>query len=247
MEKNLCFEAPSVQQLIVKLAWAQLELLTDDVEDIQVLAAGDEHTVSELRILFKDGRLIVEQPQYGLSMDLINGKWMQVCVRIPKSWRGLVDAHTISGLLNTRGVAGGDITLETVSGDLRALSVTAVSMYLRTVSGNIKGGGLSGERLSLRTISGNVDLMAIDFQTVKSNAVSGQQKMEFAKPFARVDVTAVSGDVTLHVPMDKLDAALRSVSGRMRTSGVFLVDDAPAVRINGVSADLEVACTAKQP
>lgn len=243
MEKNLNFEASSVQQLVVKLAWAQLELLADDVEDIQVIAAGDEHTVSELRILQKDNRLTIDQPQYGISMNLTNGRWMQICVRIPKSWRGLVDGNTISGLLNARGISGGDITLETVSGDLRALSLNAIALSLRTVSGDIKGGNLIGERLSLRTISGDVNLQAIVFQTVKSNAVSGVQKMEFVKPFDRVDVTAVSGDVALLVPTDKMDAVLRSVSGRIRTTGVALVDEGPMVRINGVSSDLEVVCT----
>ena len=246
MEKNLCFDIASVQQLIVKLAWAQLEIIGDDVEDIQVLAAGDEHTVSELRVFQKENRLVIEQPQYGISMNITNGKWMQVCIRVPKAWKGAVDANTISGLLNIRGVSGGDITLDTVSGDLRAMDIAAISLSLRTVSGDILGGGIKGDKLNLRTISGNVNLMSMAFLQVRSNAVSGRQQMEFVQPFDRVDITAVSGDVTLHVPMDKLETLLRSVSGRIRTSGVSLVQDAPSVHITGVSADLEVVCTCSQ-
>lgn len=243
MERNLSFAPSSIQNLVVKLAWAQLEMFTDEVEEIQVLIAGDDRTVSELKVSEKEGRLLVEQPTYGLSMDIVSSKWMQVCLRIPRAWRGGVDASTLSGLLSARGLRGGDLVLDTVSGDLRALDMEGITLTLRTVSGDLKAGGLSSDKLALRTVSGDIHIQGSCCRQVKATAVSGTQVMEFAKPFDRVDVTAVSGDVSLRVPCAKLEALLRSVSGRIRTTNVSLGEGGPLVKITGVSADLEVINT----
>lgn len=245
MEKNVSFPAQGITEFVGRLAWAQLELFADDVPEIQVMAAGDERTVEELRIEENNGKLLVEQPQYGLSMNINASKWMQVCIRIPKGWGGNVDAHTISGLLSARGIRGKEVILDTISGDVRAMAVHAEELSLRTISGDIKGGDLVGEKLSLRTVSGEVKLQSIAFSQVRSSAVSGAQWMEFKAPFARVDATTVSGEMTLHVPMDRMDASLRSVSGRMRTAGIHLQENGPVVRLNSVSAGLELISTLK--
>lgn len=243
MEKNVRFEADQIQGLTVKLAWPQLEIFSDDVKDIQVLAAGDEHTVTELKVFEKDGRLCVEQPTYGLSMDIVNGKWMQVCIRIPQTWQGSVDASTISGLLNVRGMRGRDLQLDTVSGDLHAMSLDGLTVALKTVSGDIKAGGLAGDKLSLRSISGDMSIQGSAFKTIRATTVSGETSLELTQPFEKVEVTSVSGDVGIRVPMDKVDAVLRTVSGRIRTSGIALSDDGALVHITGVSADLSVINT----
>lgn len=243
MEKNLSFSVDAIQSIVVKLAWPQLEIFSDEIEAIQVLAAGDEHTVTELKVFEKEGRLTVEQPTYGLSMDIMNGKWMQVCIRLPKKWQGSVDASTISGLFSARGLRGRDIVLDTVSGDLRAMAIDGVMVSLKTVSGDIKAGGVTGEKLSLRSISGDMDVQGSAFKSIRTTSVSGDSSLEFTQPFERVDATTVSGDVVIRVPLDRVNATLRSVSGRIRTTGVELTSEGAQVHITGVSADLSLINT----
>ncbi|MCL1855849.1 MAG: hypothetical protein FWF86_08960, partial [Clostridia bacterium] len=87
MERNELFPTEGLIEVVIHLAWAQLEVFADDVDQIQVLVAGDEDSVSHLDISQKNGVLLVEQPQYGLHLNLASQCWMQVCVRIPRSWR----------------------------------------------------------------------------------------------------------------------------------------------------------------
>lgn len=247
MEKNASFQKESISELYCRLTWAQLELLADDVQEIQVLAAGDDQSVTDLRIEERDGRLVVEQPPFTFSLNFITHKWTQVCIRIPKDWRGTIDAHTVSGLLNSRGIKGTEITLDTVSGDLRAMAVSSEGLSLRTVSGDMKCGDLRGERMSLRTVSGDARLQSIAFEQVRTNSVSGDVWLEFRAPFARVDANTVSGDLEMLVPMGSLDASLKAVSGRIHTSGVVLKEGGSAVRLSAVSGDLTIISTLEKP
>ncbi len=247
MEKNASFQKESISELYCRLTWAQLELLADDVQEIQVLAAGDDQSVTDLRIEERDGRLVVEQPPFAFSLNFITHKWTQVCIRIPKEWRGTIDAHTVSGLLNSRGIKGTEITLDTVSGDLRAMAVSSEGLSLRTVSGDMKCGDLRGERMSLRTVSGDARLQSIAFEQVRTNSVSGDVWLEFRAPFARVDANTVSGDLEMLVPMGSLDASLKAVSGRIHTSGVVLKEGGSTVRLSAVSGDLTIISTLEKP
>lgn len=120
MERNMSFDGGSLDGVAVHLAWGQLEIFADDVDRIQVMAAGDDGSVNDLRIGEKEGWLVVEQPQYGLSLNITESRWLQICVRMPKEWKKTIACNTISGLLSARGLRAKSLTLETVSGDLRA-------------------------------------------------------------------------------------------------------------------------------
>ena len=88
MERNLSFDTEELSSIAVRLGWAQLEMFADEVDKVQVMAAGDDSSVEDLRIAVKDGILTVEQPQYGLSLNIMESRWLQVCVRVPSQWRG---------------------------------------------------------------------------------------------------------------------------------------------------------------
>lgn len=246
MNRNESYPAAQVTNLAVHLAWATLEMLVDDIEEMQVLVSGDDNDVNDLKIESKDGRLLVEQPTYGLTIKLNTERWMQLCVRIPRTWKGAVEANTIAGMLNARGLTGTDLTLDTVSGDLRAMNLSGIAVNLKTISGDIKAGGLDCEKLAVRTVSGSVSIQSSAGMSVKLSGVSGDQALELIRPFERVEATTVSGDVKLYVPMDKADVALRAVTGRVRTSGVSLLEGAPAVRVTSVSGNLEINRTEGQ-
>lgn len=245
MERNESFQSEGLNEINVRLAWGQLEIFADDIEKIQVMAAGDESSTQDLKIVVKEDRLVVEQPQYGISFNITEGHWLQVCVRVPRAWSKDIDCGTISGLLSARKLTGNRIELETVTGDLRAIKMTADKLLLKTVSGDARGEELTASALSLRSVSGDMSLDSLDVKTLKSNSISGEQNYSMAQTFERVDVTAVSGNVVITAPIGETNVNLRSISGRVRTQGINITDrtDVPAVRITGVSADLQLIST----
>ncbi len=240
MERNVHFETAGLQDIVVHLAWAQLEIFADDVDKIQVLAAGDENSVTDLRVGTKDKVLLVEQPQYGLSLNLMESRWMQVCIRVPRSWAHEIHANTISGMLSARGLKGSAIVLDTISADLRALRLSGKEIGLKTISGDVRGESLEADTLSVRSVSGLLKMEDCKAKNLKGSSVSGEQTYGLSAPFQRVDINAVSGDVALAAPMATVNVSMRSISGRVRTEGVTITEaeDVPAVRVTAVSANL---------
>ena len=50
MNKILTFSPTLITSVEAHLAWASLEILADDVEDMQVMAAGDDNDVNDLKV-----------------------------------------------------------------------------------------------------------------------------------------------------------------------------------------------------
>ena len=240
MNRNESFSPTAVTELALHLAWASLDVMVDDVDDIQVMISGNEADVSDMKLACEDGRLLLEQPTYGLSIKLNTERWMQVLLRIPPQWKGALDANTISAPLKVRGIVGTDLQLDTVSGDIRADGLSGITVALRTVSGNVTANAVTAEKLSLRSVSGDINVAGADVRAYKLNIVSGETAVDMVAPFDRFDGVTVSGDVRLYTTVTEADALLRSVNGRLRTGGVSIVEQAPAIHLKSVSGDLEI-------
>ena len=240
MNRNENFALSQVNTLQVRLAWATLEMMVDDVPELQVMVSGDDNDVSDLKISCQDGKLQVEQPTYGLSMKLNTERWMQLFLRIPREWKGAVDAGTIFGMMSVRGLCGTDLALDTVSGDLRAANLQAITLGMKTATGDIQAGGISAEKLTLRSVSGIIKVQDVQAQQVKAINVSGEVTLDFLSPFEKVEGNTVSGNIRVYAPIDMADAALSSLNGKLRTSGVSLQEGAALVRVSSISGDLEI-------
>lgn len=247
MERNESFAANNLIDLAIHMAWAQVEIFADDIERVQVLAAGDESSVRDLRIEVNENILLVEQPQYGLTLNITDSHWMQVCIRVPRAWSQKIHVNTIGGLLNARGLNGSRIVLDTVSGDVRATRITAREISLKSITGDVHADNLTAESLSMRTVGGNISLDDVTVKNYKCTTVNGEQKVKIVGAFELMDVRSVSGDVTLMTTIDHMSVSMRSLSGRVSTDGVELTDEkgAPSVRVTGVSADLKLICANK--
>ncbi len=244
LERNESFASDNLNDIVVHMAWAQVEIFSDDIDRVQVLAAGDENSVRDLRILVEDNVLLVEQPQYGLSLNITDSRWMQVCIRIPRNWDKKLHLFTIGGLLNARGISGSRIVLDTVSGDMRTMRLAAQELSLKSISGDVHADNLTANSLTVRTVSGNITLHDASAQTYKCTTVSGEVKLKLKDSFTQMDVRSVSGDVTVLSSVGSMSVTMRSVSGRMAANGVAMADGktAPFVRMTGVSADLNLIC-----
>jgi len=161
-------------------------------------------------------------------------------VRVPKSWKGAASLSTISGAVNVRGLTGTDLSVETVSGDLRTMGMSGMNLNLKTATGDIHAMNITCDGLNLRSVSGQVKVQNVSARQVKTFNVSGETTLEFVDPFEKIEGNTVSGNIRLYAPITEADATLSSLNGRVRTSGVFLKENAPAIRINSISGDLEI-------
>ena len=241
MNRNEFYSVSAVSALDINLAWATLELLSDDVEDIQLLISGNEEDVDELKVSLNDGKITIEQPAYGLTTHITIVRWMQVMVRLPRTWKGVVEASTVAGPLRARGLTGSDLSLTTVSGDLLASDLSAIELHIRTVTGCLNVNTAGAESLKARTVSGDFHLSGGDFRKLRINGVSSDLSLDLSSVFEQMDVSTVAGDIAICAPMRTANISLRSATGRLRTSEVSITDDGPVLNAVTVSGNLTVS------
>lgn len=240
MDRNETFHALNLTGLEVNMAWGSLEVGMTGGEDFQVLIAGDDNSCENMRVEIEKDRLLIEQPALGLTYKINQPMWLQVSVLIPAGWKGTVDLSTVSGRLSAETVSGSDIRLESVSGNIRAASVSGITVKLITVSGDIDVSSLDCDTCTLRTVSGDFRLNNGAASVWKLTAASGDMTLNLAEPLEKLSGSSVSGNIFISVPLDKVDAHVRSVSGRIRTNRIFITDGAPKITMSTVSGDLEI-------
>lgn len=243
MDRNEAFDALSASALSLHLAWASLDVMVEDVEDIQLLISGDEEDVSAMKIALAEGRLTVEQPTYGLSYKVNMARWMQLLLRIPRSWKGAVEATTISGPLTVRGLTGTDLILETATGSLRAAELDGITAALRTMTGALTAEQVQVEKLNLRTVSGDVSFDGSCTGDIHLSSMTGSTTLTLACPFQSLEGSTVSGNVLVNAPLSEANVSMRSVSGKLRTRGVSITDEGAPVSLGSVSGNLELINT----
>lgn len=243
MEKILRFAPEAARQVVVRLASGQVEMYADDIDRVVVLVAGDERSVSDLRVMERDGTLSIDQPNYGLSLNtLTDGKWLQVCVRVPNAFRGVTRLNTVSGRVGVRSFNATEMTLDTVSGDISARNVACDQASFRTISGDLSVSGITAERISARTVGGDITLAGVASSELKANTVTGRIEVDCARAFDRMDLSTVSGNALVTAPCVQMDVTLRSVSGQVRTERVSIEEGAKAaLRMTSVSGDLRLS------
>lgn len=239
MNHNEAFPALTVTQLNVRLAGAALEVFADDIEDIHLLIAGSEPAVEHLRIAHSGSTLTVEQP--APALPLTASGWMQLTLRVPRSWKGGIDARTTSGLMNLRSLQGADLSLETVSGMVIVNDVSFLTMTVRTVTGDVKIHSAGCRKCALSTTAGNLSMLDSALNSLVLASVTGSAGVSLAEPFQEVSMSSVSGSLTIEAPIDACDAVLRSVSGRIRTNGLSNVEGAAKIRAATVTGNLDVS------
>lgn len=243
MENILRFESNKVEEVIVHLAWGQLTVVRESVEKLQVIATGDEATVKELRIQTEDEKLLVEQPQYGLSMSINSSKWLEVVIRVPKEWKIDLDAQTISGGMNVRGIVGEDMNFESISGNIIVGDIKSEKTYIRTISGDVRGEKLTGEKMTVRTGNGTILLEQLTFDKVSGFSVSGKMTISCQEPFKEMEYNTAAGDISLYVPAKELDISYKSLRGNLRTEGIEDKKEGAEVKITTATGDASIVST----
>lgn len=243
MNRNEFFQALPVAKLSLKLTSATLEICTDDIEDIHVMASGSQSDMDELRIAQTADALTVEQPVSRLARKpSATGSWLQIAIRLPRSWKGAIEARTVSGWMNIRSIAGTDLSLDTVSGMVMASEVSFLTLSARAVTGDIKLNQTDCGKCSLFSTSGSLTAMRTAFNRGSASTVTGLITLDLVAPFEELTLNSVTGEMCVDAPITECDAVLRSVSGRIRTSGISIVEGAAKLRATTVSSDLDLTC-----
>ena len=243
MNRNEFFQALPVAKMNLKLTSAALEICTDDIEDIHVMASGGQSDMDELRITLTADVLTVEQPVSKLPRKATGtASWLQVTIRLPRSWKGAIEARTISGWMNIRSVAGTDLNLDTVSGMIMASDVSFLTLSARAVTGDIKLNQADCGKCSLFSTSGSLTAMRTALDRGSASTVTGLITLDLVAPFEELTLNSVTGEMCVDAPITECDAVLRSVSGRIRTSDISIVEGAAKLRATTVSSDLDLTC-----
>ena len=241
MNRNEFFQALQLTKLTLRLTSATLEICTDDIDDIHVMVAGGKTDVEALRITQSGGSLTLEQPVSSLAKSAAaTNSWMQIAIRLPRSWKGVVDCRTITGWMNIRSVAGSDLNIDTVSGMVMATVLDFITLSVRAVTGDVKLQQVRTDKCSLFSTSGSLTALRSSLRTGSASSVTGLITLDLIAPFEELTLNAVTGDLCVDAPLTACDAVLRSVSGRLRTSGVSIMEGAAKLRATTVSSDLYI-------
>ena len=247
MNRNEFFQALPVTKLVLRLTSATLEICTDDIDDIHVMISGGKADVEALRISASADALTVEQPVSTLAKSAAApGRWLQIAIRLPRTWKGAIEARTVTGWMNIRAVAGTDLSLDTVSGMIMAADLSFLTMSARSVTGDVKLNQVSSGKCSLFSTSGSLTAMRTSLQNGSASTVTGLITLDLVSPFEELTLNSVTGDLCVDAPITACDALMRSVSGRIRTSGVSIVEGAAKLRATTVSSDLDITCNLEE-
>ena len=235
MNSRNSFSSLTITQLVIHLTGALLELYADDTQEIQVMASGDDHDMKAVSLAQNGDTLTLEQSAAALSPLPLSARWLQVTVRIPRTWKGRVEIRTTSGSVHVRGLQVSDLSVESLSGFVMLSDLSSLSLKVKNGSGDI-----AGQDCSLFTTTGMLCLERLAFLNISLSSVSRGAMLSFAEMFSTFKGGSVAGGISLEIPGAQCDASLRSVSGRLLTDGVSIVDGAPSVRVTTASGNLTI-------
>ena len=240
MNRNEFFQALMVTKIVLRLTSAALEICTDDIDDIHVMVSGSKADTETLRIVSSADTLTIEQPVSTLAKSAAAGGWMQIAIRVPRTWKGALEGRTVSGWMNIRAVSGTDLSLDTVSGTIMASNLNFLTLSARSVTGDVRLNQVSAGKCSLFSTSGSLTAIGTALRNGSANTVTGPVALDLTVPFSELTLNSVTGELSVDAPISECDVLLRSVSGRIRTNGISIVEGAAKLRATTVSSDLDL-------
>lgn len=241
MERNIRYPARQGMRVRTKLSWAQVEIMSCEKDELQLMIAGDDESVESLRVEQSGEDIVIAQPQTAYAKELLPTKrWLQICVRLPQGFDGDLDIDTISGTVGAHNITGRDIMLTTVGGAIHTRQIESSLLWLHTVSGAVTGDRLSADRCHVRTVSGNVSLTAWKISTAKVFTVSGEVSLSLCPGARALDTQSISGGVGIIVD-GPARASMHSLSGQFVLANN--IEEAPGcleINASSITGDLTV-------
>ena len=244
MNRNEFLEALPLSHITLRLTNATLEICSDVVDDINVIVSGSDKEVQTLSITVFNNQLRVEQPAVSRQKTPIAQSWLQVTIRLPQSWKGQIEAHTVSGWITIRGASGTDLTLESVSGVIKASYLLFLTAVMRTVTGDVRISDMVCSKVSLGSTSGAIVVANSSMDQCALTSITGNADIGLRSPFRSIRANSVTGDLTLSAPVGQCRVSHRCISGHINTSDISIVEQGDvSVTFNTVAGDLNMTRT----
>lgn len=242
MEKNLSFPQEPVSRVRVKLTWAQAEMVSSKGDQLQLIVAGDDESVQELRVEMENDTLLIAQPQLGYAKDIPRRRWLEICVRIPDAWQGDVDVDGVTGAVGAYSIKAQDFSISTVSGPINVRDLSGSMVWLHTVSGAIAAQRVEAKKVNIRSVSSDATLSDSTAQQTKLFTVSGELAVSLMPGSHSVDSQSISGSVCIEVePGTAVKTAFHSLSGQfLLEDGLQNSEGGLTVTASSVSGDLAI-------
>ena len=150
-----------------------------------------------LRYRVQDGTLSIEPCQSGVS--LVPEK--RLTLELPEASLEALSLELASAKLDARDVNADTLSISGVSGSMELENIHAGTLDIETVSGSLRCTQLETQALRLSSVSGSVDI-AGSFLRADAEATSGSVRLASSQLPEALNVSTVSGSVTLLLPRD---------------------------------------------
>ena len=245
LNRNESFPAADTHSVSMDMVRSSIDIQTCDIDDLQLLISGDDESVSLLQLDWSSGKLSLSMPIRDRVPNLVSPAWMQTVLRLPRTWKGALELKSQSGMISVNAFSGTDLNASTGSGHIRASNVVCITCNLHAMSGILLIENARMEEVKLSTITGSIMASELTCESFHVSTVSGSTELNFASPFHRMSGNAATGDTHLSVPLNEINASLRSVTGRLLTRNISIqdTDTLPELHFTTVTGNLEIVGT----
>ena len=238
----------------------EIKLSSDDaikISEIPEVSGTELDDETALCWRVENGTLEIK---YAARRDELPTKYLYV--EIPRTLKlESVGINTFSGYIDAEGLgAAKELNITGNSGNIKLVDCSAGNLNITGNSGNIKlvdcsAGNLniagnsgyiklvdcSAGDLNIAGNSGNIKLVNCSFNGVNVNTVSGEIRLGLHEAAVKLNVSSVSGNVTIRLPADSNPAVeFDTVSGELKAELACRLEDDAAYYINTVSGDLNI-------
>lgn len=160
-------------------------------ENIELIARVPK-TLTEVKLETSSGNIVIDR----LALQKIKGTTASGDLKLSKAVLEKLEVITASGDISLEESTAERQELTTASGDIRIAGSKSCSAKLATASGDIFCRNMISEKIDAATASGDIDLGA-DAGEYHLTTVSGDVILHTDSAPAKIDASAVSGDMTL--------------------------------------------------
>lgn len=240
MNRTESYASLETHTIAMDMVRSTIDVYSYDTDTIQLLISGDDESVSLLHLEWQNGKLTLSMPIRDRVPNLMAPAWMQIVLRLPRTWKGAMSLKSQSGSISVNGYSGTDFAVSTSSGHIRAEEVECLTADIHSVSGILLVKNSRCESAKLSTVSGNMLGEKVACHTAHVSTVSGNVEMILSSPFKLLTCNSVSGDAHIDVPMTEINATFKSVTGRILTNGISIQENGSELRFNSATGNLVI-------
>ncbi|MCL2434060.1 MAG: DUF4097 domain-containing protein [Clostridia bacterium] len=251
-EGRITVPGKDIKNLDVRWVSGSLVILQHEDKNIAFEETGTSDGEPRLRYYQDGDRLYLrtDNPRRMFGFSLRN-RSTKLTVWVPSDLSlNLLDVHTVSAPADLEIPQADRLNAESVSGSVTLRGGKFDNLGVETVSGRIEANGLTAKNCTFNTVSGSIEATGL-MGSVRSETVSGSQRLAPGKDVKTITMDTVSGRLTAELPggIKGFYATYSTVSGgfscdfavETRNKTVTFGDGGTDMRFNSVSGSIKIA------